>query len=151
MGRICCISSGGVRCANRTAKLLKLPNPAVTLRAGGEVPVAVLVADDSDVPPPAPVQRLHLYPQLCTATTTTLCSSCDSALSSGRVPAPSIAGGWDLGSPELAQPPLPELSFAEKLCIARTRVLSTALNIRVPRSVQCRDSLPCPTMIAACS
>ena len=101
------------------------------------------------VPPPPPVQRLHLYPQLCTATTTTLCSSCDSALSSGRVPAPSIAGGWDLGSPELAQPPLPELSFAEKLCIARTRVLSTALNIRVPRSVQCRDSLPCPTMIAA--
>ena len=103
------------------------------------------------VPPPPPVQRLHLYPQLCTATTTTLCSSCDSALSSGRVPAPSIAGGWDLGSPELAQPPLPELSFAEKLCIARTRVLSTALNIRFPRSVQCRDSLPCPTMIAACS
>ena len=101
------------------------------------------------VPPPPPVQRFHLYPQLCTATTTTLCSSCDSALSSGRVPAPSIAGGWDLGSPELAQPPLPELSFAEKLCIARTRVLSTALNIRVPRSVQCRDSLPCPTMIAA--
>ena len=101
------------------------------------------------VPPPPPVQRLHLYPQLCTATTTSLCSSCDSALSSGRVPAPSIAGGWDLGSPELAQPPLPELSFAEKLCIARTRVLLTALNIRVPRSVQCRDSLPCPTMIAA--
>jgi len=73
--------------------------------------------------------RFHLYRQLCTATSTNLCGTCNKAVNAGKIPTISIAGGRDLGSPELVEPPLPVLSFADKLCIGRSRVLSSALNI----------------------
>ena len=83
--------------------------------------------------PLVPVTRIHLYPQLCTELSTNLCGTCFSDLTLGNIPFICAASGWDLGSPERAEPPLPELSFVTKLMIARSRVLSSALHIRIPR------------------
>ena len=80
--------------------------------------------------------RYHLYPELCSAETNTtqICEECFSKLnqSPARIPVPSIKAGWDLGSPERAG--LPELTFAETLCISKVRVYSAALNFRLPRT-----------------
>ena len=82
--------------------------------------------------------RLHLYPELCTASgtgadrhCTALCGQCLEALLKGRVPEPSIAAAWDLGTPAYAD--MPELSWAEKRAVSKTRILSSALNIEVTR------------------
>jgi len=110
-----------------------------------------LQAQAPDAPPSdsLPV-RMHLYPALCTGDaggtdeqpfshglqphSTRLCSSCHKALSRAVPvrPAPSVAAGWDLGDPSAAG--LPELSYAENMAVARTRILSTALNLRVQRN-----------------
>jgi len=65
--------------------------------------------------------------------TVMLCSKCYAALSGRRPirPERSIAAGWDLGQPERAN--LPMLSLAEEFAIARTRLMTTALNVRIPR------------------
>ena len=80
--------------------------------------------------------RFHLYPQHCHDNYITLCTRCDGALRGNDVPgAPlsrpplSIAAGYDLGSPSAIEPPLPQLSFSETLCISRRRVLNTNMNI----------------------
>ena len=80
--------------------------------------------------------RLHLYPQLCALSShsstvcTDLCSNCHTMLRSREIPVPSIAAGWDFGSPELAN--LPELSFAEQLAVNRVRIYSTSLKFTLP-------------------
>ena len=81
--------------------------------------------------------RYHLYPELCSAATNTtqICEDCFTELNnprSTRIPVPSIAAGWDIGNPERAD--LPELTFAETLCISKVRVYSAALNFRLPRT-----------------
>ena len=74
---------------------------------------------------------MHLYPELCEKEIIDICETCKVQLEKGKVPKISIANGFDLGSSKLAQ--LPDLSWAEMLCISQTRVLSTALNIRIPK------------------
>jgi hypothetical protein len=92
--------------------------------------------------------RMHLYPALCVGAaggtdaqpfshglqphSTRLCGPCHQALTGASRPEPSVAAGWDLGDPRAAG--LPELSWAESMAVARTRVLSTALNLRVQRN-----------------
>ena len=75
---------------------------------------------------------MHLYPQLCSNNETKLCERCRSSLWAGKVPIPSVAAGWDLGSPERAN--LQPVSFAESVCLAKVRSLSTAFNIRLRRA-----------------
>ena len=81
--------------------------------------------------------RYHLYPELCSTRTNTtqICEECYTELNNprgSRIPVPSIAAGWDIGSAERAG--LPELTFAETLCISKVRVYSAALNFRLPRT-----------------
>ena len=75
---------------------------------------------------------MHLYPQLCSNNETKLCDRCRTSLWAGKVPVPSVAAGWDLGSPERAN--LQPVSFAEGVCLAKVRSLSTAFNIRLRRA-----------------
>jgi len=90
---------------------------------------SMIVLTFEDVP-----LRYHLYPELCNveSNTTKLCNDCFTKLRNNRIPSPSIAAGWDIGNPERAN--LPELTFAETLCISKVRVYSAALNFRLPRT-----------------
>ena len=80
---------------------------------------------DSAAGPPA--RLLHLYPELCTGNETDICGPCMRALARRRRPEPSIAAGWDLGTPAYSD--MPRLSWAEKRAVSKTRILSTAFNI----------------------
>jgi hypothetical protein len=86
-------------------------------------------------------RRLHLYPQLCFGPDTeerpdqhytALCDRCLDALCDGKVPVPSIAARWDLGTPEYAN--MPQLSLAERFAVSKSRILSTAINFELSRS-----------------
>ena len=115
---------------------------------------------------------LHLYPELCTVTasvdtavpaaataadalaqtasksTTNICSTCMRSLALRRRPRVSIATGWDLGTPNYAS--MPALTWAEKRCISKTRILCTALNIDLPRRAGNQESLGrviCPAQL----
>ena len=82
--------------------------------------------------------RYHLYPELCYANgdgvmVTKLCHNCNYELVRNHIPVPSIAAGWDIGGIDRAL--LPELSFAESLCISQARIFTAVLNIRLPRRV----------------
>ena len=74
---------------------------------------------------------MHLYPELCDKDEIDICEICKDQLENEQIPKISISSGFDLGSSKRAQ--LPDLSWAEILCISQTRVLSTALNIRIPK------------------
>ena len=78
-------------------------------------------------------RRMHLYPDLVTEGKSFFCRRCITSLAKNERPPFSIAGGWDLGDP--ARAGLPELSFCEKLCVQRVRVLHAAMNIRVQRQI----------------
>jgi hypothetical protein len=84
--------------------------------------------------------RIHLYPELCykvkdkEGTYTSICEHCLGILkkNKGELPDDSIANGCDLGMPQRAG--LPELTIAEECAITKVRILSTALNVRIPNS-----------------
>lgn len=82
-------------------------------------------------PETPPALRLHLYPEVCAANETHLCGPCMRSLLARRRPEPSIAAGWDLGTPAYAD--MPTLSWAEKRAISKTRILCTAFNIDAPK------------------
>ena len=100
---------------------------------------------DSAAGPPA--HLVHLYPELCTGKETRVCGPCMRSLARRRRPEPSVAAGWDLGTPAYAN--TPTLSWAEKRAVSKTRILCTAFNIDVGR----RSGKYCcnPTLTVACS
>lgn len=77
-------------------------------------------------------RRYHLYHELVHSNRyMSLCKDCFIALQSGRRPDRSICTGYDLGNP--ARCGLLELNWMEELCIVRTRVLTSAVNLRLPK------------------
>ena len=84
--------------------------------------------------------RFHLYPELCDDNFTNLCSSCHQSLTGNKIPAIRIASGYDIGNPERAG--LPQLSFAGELCITRSRILSSALRVQIPYTVDKNGQYP---------
>ena len=77
--------------------------------------------------------RCHLYPELIEPNgNANLCLNCHDILRRGNRPDKSIARGYDFGNADRIG--LPELNFVEEMCIVRTRVLTSALNLRLPKA-----------------
>ncbi len=81
----------------------------------------------------AVARRTHLYPGLVSEGKSFFCKRFTTSLAKNERPRFSIAAGWDLADPARAR--LAELSFCEKLCVQRMRVLHAAMSIRVQRQI----------------
>ena len=74
---------------------------------------------------------MHLYPELVHDQEFDLCNICKSFIDQEIVPNISIANGYDLGNVNRIN--LPKLSLLGEFTIQRVRILSCALNFKLPR------------------